>query len=130
MDEAETETETVAMTYAELARRRGISVLSARRLVIRKKWRKEPGNDRTARVWVPIDLAGEVDRAPVPTPREMLEWALSRADRAEARADAAERRVEELRQEFLMEIAAQRQLTERLAQPWWVRWRSACRQSE
>jgi hypothetical protein len=42
------------MTYAELAEARGISVASATRMAFRRKWKRQPGNDGTARVAVPI----------------------------------------------------------------------------
>lgn len=43
------------VTYDELARRRGITRLSAERMVQRKGWRRQRGNDKTARVLVPED---------------------------------------------------------------------------
>ena len=42
------------MTYADLGRVRGISTASAKRLAIRRRWRRQQGNDGTARVAVPI----------------------------------------------------------------------------
>jgi hypothetical protein len=44
------------MTYAELGQSRGISTASATRLAFRRKWRRQVGNDKIARVAVP---AGE-----------------------------------------------------------------------
>jgi hypothetical protein len=42
------------MTYAELAAVRGISLSSARRLVIRHRWPRQAGNDGIVRVTVPL----------------------------------------------------------------------------
>ena len=42
------------MTYAELAAVRGISVPSARRLVLRHRWPRQAGNDGIVRVTVPL----------------------------------------------------------------------------
>jgi hypothetical protein len=48
------------MTYAELAAVRGISVLSAERLVRRKNWPRQVGNDGVVRVLVPLTEARKV----------------------------------------------------------------------
>jgi hypothetical protein len=45
------------MTYAELAAVRGISALSAERLVRRKHWPRQTGNDGIVRVLVPLTEA-------------------------------------------------------------------------
>ena len=42
------------MTYAELAAVRGISAASAERLVRRRRWARQPGNDGIVRVLVPL----------------------------------------------------------------------------
>jgi hypothetical protein len=42
------------MTYRELAQARGITPESATRLAFRRKWRRQVGNDGTARVLVPL----------------------------------------------------------------------------
>src|SRR4029077_2239091 len=42
------------MTYAELANVRGISLPSARRLVLRHRWPRQTGNDGVVRVTVPL----------------------------------------------------------------------------
>jgi hypothetical protein len=47
---------TVAMTYEELAERLRISVPSARRLVLRRRWRKGRGNDGRSVVQVPEEF--------------------------------------------------------------------------
>jgi hypothetical protein len=49
------------MTYAELGKARGIDAASAKRLAIRRHWRRTRGNTGTARVAVPVTEA---------TPRE------------------------------------------------------------
>ena len=43
------------MTYAEIAQSRRISVSSAERLVRRKHWRRQVGNDGIVRILVPLD---------------------------------------------------------------------------
>jgi hypothetical protein len=45
------------MTYAELAAVRGISVVSAERLVRRKHWPRQVGNDGVVRILVPLTEA-------------------------------------------------------------------------
>ena len=47
---------TVAMTYEDLADRLRISVPSARRLVLRRRWRKGRGNDGKSVVQVPEEF--------------------------------------------------------------------------
>ena len=42
------------MTYAEIAEARGISLPSARRLVLRHHWPRQAGNDGIVRVTVPL----------------------------------------------------------------------------
>jgi hypothetical protein len=48
------------MTYAELAAVRGVSALSAERLVRRKHWPRQVGNDGVVRVLVPLTEARKV----------------------------------------------------------------------
>src|SRR5271166_4294999 len=49
------------LTYDELAKARRISRTSAERLVLRNRWRRQRGNDRTVRVLVPLDhLSGDL----------------------------------------------------------------------
>jgi hypothetical protein len=48
------------MTYAELADVRGISAASAERLVRRRKWSRQVGNDGVARVLVPLEEARKI----------------------------------------------------------------------
>src|SRR4051795_12398744 len=47
------DTETIRVTYVELAQARGITVAAARRLTQRHKWPKQIGNDGFTRVVVP-----------------------------------------------------------------------------
>jgi hypothetical protein len=99
------------MTYAELGRVRGISTASAKRLAIRRRWRRHQGNDGTARVAVPateaapregrsgddtsdITPAVEVLRQAVEALRERAASADTRAEAAERRAGAAETRAD------------------------------------
>jgi hypothetical protein len=101
------------MTYAELGLARGISAASAKRLAIRRHWRRRPGNDGTARVAVPMteatpredragDDASDVTKAvtaleaAVTALREQLERAEGRADRAETAATVLRQRFEDL----------------------------------
>jgi hypothetical protein len=54
----------VRLTYAELARARGITVPTARRMTLRHRWPKQVGNDGLTRILVPADAvptAGEAD---------------------------------------------------------------------
>src|SRR3954469_22562272 len=45
--------ETVRLTYAELARARGITPAAAKRMALRHRWPKQIGNDGLSRVSVP-----------------------------------------------------------------------------
>ena len=45
------------LSYSELGQVRGISTASAIRLVFRRKWRRQDGNDGTVKVAVPVDEA-------------------------------------------------------------------------
>jgi hypothetical protein len=47
--------ETRLLTYAELADTLGITAASAKRLAIRRRWPKQPGNDGRSRVVVPVE---------------------------------------------------------------------------
>lgn len=86
------------MTYAELAEARGIKEPAAVRLVQRRRWERQPGNDGAARVAVPVaELRPSKAVAPAvgpvaPDSRDMetLTRERQRADAAEARADRAE----------------------------------------
>jgi hypothetical protein len=121
------------LTYAQLAEMRGITRKAAIRMTQRHRWRRQPGNDGTALVWVPYaDLtprqlpSRQTERQPARQPpdgdgggdapgasvlagalaalegavaglREQLERAeAGRAD-ASARAERAEKRIDELR---------------------------------
>lgn len=92
------------MTYAEAAARLGIKAESVKRRARSRKWPRRVGNDGAARVLVPrerLDGVGEDApeaglRAilPPPTPDAAT---LERAIRAEARAEAAEALLGEVR---------------------------------
>jgi hypothetical protein len=111
------------MTYAELGRVRGIDAASAKRLAIRRHWRRQAGNDGTARVAVPVteatprkakpsddagddtrDVTSDVTRvinaldSAVVTLREQLAHAENRADQAEVRAEQAQSRADRAEQ--------------------------------
>jgi chromosome segregation ATPase len=104
--------DTVSMTYKELGDARGISAASAKRLAIRRHWRRTPGNDGVSRVMVPVtettprtdvtrdrtgDRPSEVtgDTDAISALREAIAGLLVRAERAENRADRAENRADE-----------------------------------
>jgi hypothetical protein len=67
------------MTYAELAAVRGISITSARRLVLRHRWPRQIGNDGIVRVTVPLtalaktDAPGDRDTVTDPTAAPLTE---------------------------------------------------------
>ena len=48
--------ETVRLTYAEIAKARGITQAAAKRMAIRHRWPKQVGNDGLSRVQVPATL--------------------------------------------------------------------------
>ncbi len=86
------------MTYAELAQARGIKEPAAVRLVQRRSWERQPGNDGSTRIAVPLvelRLSKAVAPAVMPVAPDRLDTeALTRerqrADAAEARAAHAE----------------------------------------
>jgi hypothetical protein len=53
---ADDDTDTIILTYQELAARLNIDVPSARRRVLRSRWARSRGNDGRARVAVPISV--------------------------------------------------------------------------
>jgi hypothetical protein len=95
------------MTYDELAKLRGITRPSAERLVQRRRWRRQQGNDRTVRVLVPVDslsddVSAEASDDISPDTRRLLVDAMAalesavatlraQLDRAEAGKEAADR---------------------------------------
>lgn len=97
------------MTYAELAQARGIKEPAAVRLVQRRRWERQPGNDGSMRVAVPLaELRLSRPVTPVVAPdirtvaldsrdAETLARERQRADQAEARAERAEAREVEVR---------------------------------
>ena len=121
------------MSYVELGRARGISASSAKRLAIRRHWRRQQGNDGTARVAVPVteavpreskpgDDTGDVTGLPslaagalaaledaVSGLREQLDVANARAERAEADRSDERQRADDLRERL---IAMQEQLAD------------------
>lgn len=68
MNPTDNNTEGVWLTKAEIASVRRISVASADRLIRRKCWRKQLGNDGRARVLVPTDWASSEARSPTDRP--------------------------------------------------------------
>jgi len=104
------------MSYAELGRARGISPASAKRLAIRRHWRRQLGNDQQARVAVPVMeavtpavdrgddtsvAAGDIARvvsgfeAALTVLREQLQGAEQRAEAAEQGREAERLRADE-----------------------------------
>lgn len=86
------------MTYAELAQARGIKEPAAVRLVQRRGWERQPGNDGAARIAVPVSELRLSKAVPphvalvAPDNRDMdtLARERQRADAAEARANRVE----------------------------------------
>src|SRR3954466_5677693 len=71
-DNASSDTDDITwMTYVDLGRARGISTASAKRLAIRRRWRRHQGNDGTARVAVPITEANQREPRPDPVTRDI-----------------------------------------------------------
>ena len=116
------------LTYVELGQARGISTSSATRLAFRRKWRRQVGNDGTARVAVPLtEVQPRPDKAPddrndarnddrgdisrivmvletsVASLTERAIAAEKRADRAEIRAESAESRANRAEQSLAEE---------------------------
>lgn len=54
--------ETKSLTYDELGIALGITAASAKRLAIRRKWPKTPGNDGRSRVTVPLERLEEASK--------------------------------------------------------------------
>lgn len=54
--------ETKSLTYDELGIALGITAASAKRLAIRRKWSKAPGNDGRTRVTVPLERLEEASK--------------------------------------------------------------------
>lgn len=136
-----------SMTYAEIAAARGISALSAERLVRRRRWPKQLGNDGTVRVLVPADEARpasarhpggrqpgrppadvlpairEAIRETIQPLQEQLQAANRRAERAEERAEAERARAD---REHERADQAERRVAELLAEKaaparrWWL----------
>ena len=85
--------------YAELAELRGISKASATRMAFRYRWRRQEGNDGTARVFVPLSaLHGKGSGSAIERMAAAIETAMGlfrqRVEAAETRADEAEARAQ------------------------------------
>jgi chromosome segregation ATPase len=61
------------LTYDEIAKIRGIGRASAVKLAQRERWQRRPGNDRTARVLVPVDWLKPARRSGDTSPEEFPE---------------------------------------------------------
>lgn len=117
------ETDSILLTYVELAQRLAIKPASAKRLAQRRKWKRVVGNDGIARVHVPLssvpsdvpdDVADDVipDVSSPVTPnlssrvayldgvieglRGQLEAEQQKAEAEQRRADAAEARAKDI----------------------------------
>lgn len=108
------------MTYAEAAARLGIKPESVKRRARSRKWPRRVGNDGAARVLVPRErldgVGGDAPEAGLPAilPSQAPDAAtLERAIRAEARAEAAEALLGEIR----ADRDRWRQMAERLSHP-------------
>jgi len=119
------------MTYAELARTRGITKASATRLVRRHKWRKLADNQGNVRVFVPIEAGPQDDDADsmsamvraistlqdaLSVCREQLDRERQRVDQAEARAEKADSRADKADAELAAERNARKQAEAEAAQ--------------
>jgi hypothetical protein len=62
-----TDPETVRVTYAELAKARGVSIAAARKLTLRHRWQKQIGNDGLTHVLVPVSFMEDTGRDSPPT---------------------------------------------------------------
>jgi hypothetical protein len=104
------------LTYDQIGQIRGIGRESAVKLAQRKRWRREPGNDGTARVFVPGNWQGKArkrgkppseERSPRQSPDHSPELSqitsafelaiaslTARAEAADRRADQAEAKAE------------------------------------
>lgn len=133
------------MTYAEFAIARGITVQSARRMARRFHWHKTMGNDKVARIAVPLSAIPAEMPVPQLDPLDerqevpqsvLIEWLIeanrradervaraeSRADRAEAQIVAAYQEIARMREEYLRDLQDLRVWQTRLLdrmQPWW-----------
>ena len=123
------------MTYAELAMARGIKEPAAVRLVQRRGWERQPGNDGAIRVAVPVPEL-RPSRAVAPDVAlvggDSLERVIRRADQAEAalrelRA-VAEQRASDLTAALVRAAAAEgearvlREALDDARRPAWRRW--------
>jgi len=140
------EADGIWLTYADLAKVRGIDRASAAKLVLRRKWRRQKDNQGVLRILVPSEWADpsqdkSVDDT-VDSPPDMsqaisaLEQAVAAASEREkqlrterdaerARADAAEQEREEARVRAAAAEAEAKGLREALAEarrPFWRRW--------
>jgi DNA repair exonuclease SbcCD ATPase subunit len=122
------------LTYDEISQIRGIGRESAVKLAQRERWQRQPGNDGTARILVPLDWLKPArprspERSPEASPelsrvvgvlevaiatlRERAEAAERRADRAEQARETAEARAAHEREDLLdAESRARRAMTD------------------
>jgi hypothetical protein len=139
------------MTYAALAAVRGISLPSARRLVLRHYWSRQTGNDRVVRVTVPLTAlakGAETARFCDNTTAETVSHATDTTTAvavpltdpvtvtlthaidslreqlviASGRADRAERRIDELQATLAEERRRLIEILTESRRPWWRRW--------
>ena len=123
------------MTYAELAMARGIKEPAAVRLVQRRRWERQPGNDGAVRVAVPIPelrLSRAVTPAVTLVGDDSLEREMRRADQAEAALrelrGIAEQRAADLTAALVRSAAAEgearalREALDHARRPAWRRW--------
>lgn len=108
-----------SLTYRELADRLGVKVESARKTVLRKKWRKVVGNDGTTRIQVPIEYLPSPKDSPKDTandsPKDSLTLELQvRIEGLKALVESEARRADA--------AEADRDRWHELAtRPWWKR---------
>jgi hypothetical protein len=111
------------VSYAELAKARAISRLSAERLVRKKRWPKRTGNDKTIRVLVPAhELMATAEGRPsnrpdaLPALMQALDLLKAQLAREVARADAAEAQLADARDGEMRSALAAATATEALRQ--------------
>ncbi len=71
--------ETVRVTYAELAKARGVSIAAARKLTLRHRWPKQIGNDGLTHVLVPVEFMEDSGRDDTPAFDEAMIAAIADA---------------------------------------------------
>jgi hypothetical protein len=106
--------ETLRLTYGELAKARGISLSSARRMTLRRRWPKAQGNDGLTRVDVPASALDAAKDASTDDSTDAGTDAIADAGPAVVRLDPATVKevVDAIAAATADDRSAERQLTE------------------